>query len=138
GIRDFHVTGVQTCALPISGTGVKAVNQLMDEREGREGEKAYPYRIDMNVIPQIDVFLENGYTKEEMKMVNETNKILGDDSIRVTATTVRIPVMGGHSEAVNIEFHEDFDLDEVRALLAASPGIVVKDNPANAEYPMPL
>lgn len=122
----------------VTGTGVKAVNQLMDEREGREGEKAYPYRIDMNVIPQIDVFLENGYTKEEMKMVNETNKILGDDSIRVTATTVRIPVMGGHSEAVNIEFHEDFDLDEVRALLAASPGIVVKDNPANAEYPMPL
>src|SRR5690606_28533750 len=92
----------------VTGTGVKAVNQLMDEREGREGEKAYPYRIDMNVIPQIDVFLENGYTKEEMKMVNETNKILGDDSIRVTATTVRIPVMGGHSEAVNIEFHEDF------------------------------
>src|SRR5690606_9361878 len=121
-----------------TGPGVKAVNQLMDERVGREADKANPYRIDMNVIPRIDVSLDNGYTKEEMKMVNETNKILGDDSIRVTATTVRIPVMGGHSEAVNIEFHEDFDLDEVRALLAASPGIVVKDNPANAEYPMPL
>lgn len=122
----------------VTGTGAKAVNQLLDERQGRQGEKAYPYPIDLNVIPQIDVFLDNGYTKEEMKMVNETKKIMGDDAIRVTATTVRIPVMGGHSEAVNIEFEEEFELDEVRALLAATPGIIVKDNPANGEYPMPL
>src|SRR3546814_18124587 len=100
----------------------------MDEREGRSGEKAYPYPIDLNVIPQIDVFLENGYTKEEMKMVNETIKIIGDDSIRVTATTVRIPVMGGHSESLNIAFEDEFELDEVRAFLAATPGIIVKED----------
>ncbi|MCC6760283.1 MAG: aspartate-semialdehyde dehydrogenase [Chitinophagaceae bacterium] len=122
----------------VTGTGVKAVNQLMNEREGKEGEMAYKYPIDLNVIPQIDVFLENGYTKEEMKMVNETKKIIGDDSIRVTATTVRIPVMGGHSESVNIEFENDFDLNEVRAILAAAPGVVVEDDPANQVYPMPL
>lgn len=122
----------------VTGTGVKAVNQLMNERNGVEGEMAYKYPIDLNVIPQIDVFLDNGYTKEEMKMVNETKKIMGDDSIRVTATTVRIPVMGGHSESVNIEFANDFDLDEVRSLLAAAPGIVVEDDPANQVYPMPL
>lgn len=122
----------------VTGTGVKAVNQLMNERNGVEGEMAYKYPIDLNVIPQIDVFLDNGYTKEEMKMVNETKKIMGDDSIRVTATTVRIPVMGGHSESVNIEFANDFDLDEVRRLLAAAPGIVVEDDPANQVYPMPL
>lgn len=122
----------------VTGTGVKAVNQLMNERKGIEGEMAYKYPIDLNVIPQIDVFLENGYTKEEMKMVNETKKIIGDDSIRVTATTVRIPVMGGHSESVNIEFENDFDLAEVRQLLAAAPGVVVEDDPANQVYPMPL
>jgi aspartate-semialdehyde dehydrogenase len=122
----------------VTGTGVKAVNQLMNERKGVEGEMAYKYPIDLNVIPQIDVFLDNGYTKEEMKMVNETKKIMGDDSIRVTATTVRIPVMGGHSESVNIEFENDFDLAEVRQLLAASPGVVVEDDPANQVYPMPL
>ena len=122
----------------VTGTGVKAVNQLMNEREGKEGEMAYKYPIDLNVIPQIDVFLDNGYTKEEMKMVNETKKIIGDDSIRVTATTVRIPVMGGHSESVNIEFENDFDLSEVRAILAAAPGVVVEDDPANQVYPMPL
>jgi len=121
----------------VTGTGVKAVKQLEDERAGVEGEKAYPYSIDLNVIPQIDVFQENGYTKEEMKMILETNKIMGDDSIRVTATTVRIPVIGGHSEAVNIEFENDFDLNEVRTLLARQQGIVVVDNPANLEYPMP-
>src|SRR4030095_11216296 len=98
----------------VTGTGVKAVDQLLNERKGIETEMAYKYQIDMNVIPQIDVFLENGYTKEEMKMVKETNKIIGDDSIRVTATTVRLPVMGGHSESINIEFENDFDLDEVR------------------------
>jgi aspartate-semialdehyde dehydrogenase len=122
----------------VTGTGVKAVSQLMNERKGLSGEMAYKYPIDLNVIPQIDVFMDNGYTKEEMKMVNETKKIMGDDSIRVTATAVRIPVMGGHSESVNIEFENDFDLTEVRALLAAAPGVVVQDDPANQVYPMPL
>jgi aspartate-semialdehyde dehydrogenase (peptidoglycan organisms) len=121
----------------VTGTGVKAVKQLNDERAGIDGEKAYPYPIDLNVIPQIDVFQDNGYTKEEMKMIKETNKIIGDDSIRVTATTVRIPVIGGHSESVNIEFADDFDIDEVRSLLAKQPGVVVVDNPATLEYPMP-
>ncbi len=121
----------------VTGTGVKAVQQLNDERAGVDGEKAYPYPIDLNVIPQIDVFQDNGYTKEEMKMIKETNKIMGDNSIRVTATTVRIPVIGGHSESVNIEFAEDFDIDEVRRLLARQSGVVVVDNPANLEYPMP-
>ncbi|MDP4129154.1 MAG: aspartate-semialdehyde dehydrogenase [Bacteroidota bacterium] len=121
----------------VTGTGVKAVNQLQNERKGITGEMAYKYPIDLNVIPQIDVFLDNGYTKEEMKMVNETRKIMRDDSIRVTATTVRIPVMGGHSESVNVEFEKDFDLREVRELLTASAGIVVVDDPAKQEYPMP-
>jgi aspartate-semialdehyde dehydrogenase len=122
----------------VTGTGVKAVTQLMNERKGIEGEMAYKYPIDLNAIPHIDVFLENGYTKEEMKMVNETKKIIGDDSIKVTATCVRIPTMGGHSESVNIEFENDFDLVEVRELLAKSPGVVVKDDVANFIYPMPL
>jgi len=121
----------------VTGTGVKAVTQLMNERNGVEGEMAYKYPIDLNVIPQIDVFLDNGYTKEEMKMVNETKKIMRDDSIRVTSTTVRIPVMGGHSESVNVEFENDFNLEEVRSLLSTSPGVVVVDDPANAQYPMP-
>ncbi|MFD1771749.1 aspartate-semialdehyde dehydrogenase [Sphingobacterium suaedae] len=121
----------------VTGTGVKAVNQLMDERAGKDGEKAYPYPIDLNVIPHIDVFQDNGYTKEEMKMIKETNKIMGDESIRVTATTVRIPVMGGHSESVNIEFESDFDVTEVRELLAAQEGVIVVDDPANLKYPMP-
>ena len=121
----------------VTGTGVKAVNQLMNERNGVEGDMAYKYTIDLNVIPQIDVFLDNGYTKEEMKMVNETKKIMRDDSIRVTSTTVRIPVMGGHSESVNIEFEQEFDLGEVRALLQSAPGIVVVDDPATQQYPMP-
>ena len=133
GIKRVVVSTYQS----VTGTGVKAVQQLNDERAGVEGEKAYPYPIDLNVIPQIDVFQDNGYTKEEMKMILETNKILGDDSIRVTATTVRIPVVGGHSEAVNIEFEKDFDINEVRALLAEQPGIVVVDDPANLQYPMP-
>lgn len=122
----------------VTGTGVKAVNQLMNERQGIAGEMAYKYPIDLNVIPQIDVFLENGYTKEEMKMVLETKKIMGDDSIRVTATTVRIPVMGGHSESVNIEFEEEFELDEVRNLLSTAPGVVLVDDPASQQYPMPM
>ena len=123
----------------VTGTGVKAVDQLMNERKGiTDGPMAYPYPIDLNVIPQIDVFQDNGYTKEEMKMILETKKIMGDDSIRVTATTVRIPVIGGHSESLNIEFENDFDLVKVRELLAATSGIIVVDDPANAKYPMPM
>lgn len=121
----------------VTGTGVKAVNQLMNERKGISGEMAYAYPIDLNVIPQIDVFLDNGYTKEEMKMVNETKKIMGDDRIRVTATTVRIPVIGGHSESVNIEFEKDFELNEVRKVLAETPGVIVVDEPSTQQYPMP-
>ena len=122
----------------VTGTGVKAVDQMMNERNGiYDGPMAYPYQIDLNVIPQIDVFTENGYTKEEMKMINETRKIMGDDSIRLTATTVRIPVMGGHSESVNIEFENEFDLAEVTALLEKTEGIIVVDDIANLKYPMP-
>jgi aspartate-semialdehyde dehydrogenase len=121
----------------VTGTGVKAVEQMMNERKGIDGPMAYPYQIDLNVIPQIDVFVENGYTKEEMKMINETRKIMGDDSIRLTATTVRIPVMGGHSESVNIEFENDFDLAELRELLEKTEGIIVVDDIANLKYPMP-
>ena len=123
----------------VTGTGVKAVEQLMNERKGiTDGPMAYKYPIDLNAIPQIDVFLDNGYTKEEMKMVKETCKIMRDDSIRVTATTVRIPVMGGHSEAVNVEFLSDFDLNEVKSILKSSPGIIVVDDTANQQYPMPM
>jgi aspartate-semialdehyde dehydrogenase len=122
----------------VTGTGVKAVDQLHNERKGVEGEKAYPYTIDMNLIPHIDVFLENGYTKEEMKMVHETKKIMGDDTILVSPTAVRVPVMGGHSESVNIEFENAPDLLEVKQLLADFPGITVVDDPSKLEYPMPL
>ncbi|MGX5690066.1 aspartate-semialdehyde dehydrogenase [Arcticibacter tournemirensis] len=122
----------------VTGTGKKAVDQLMNERNGVEGPMAYAYPIDLNVIPHIDVFLDNGYTKEEMKMILETKKIMGDESINVTATTVRIPVMGGHSEAVNIEFENDFDLAEVRSLLEQQDGLIVVDDPANLKYPMPM
>lgn len=122
----------------VTGTGIKAVTQLMNERKGVTGEMAYKYPIDLNAIPHIDVFQENGYTKEEMKMVLETNKIMGDDSIKVTATCVRIPTMGGHSESVNIEFENNFDLAELSALLSNSPGVVLKDDVANFIYPMPL
>jgi aspartate-semialdehyde dehydrogenase len=128
----------------VTGTGKKAVDQLMGERNktvagsNAEYPMAYRYPIDLNVIPQIDVFLDNGYTKEEMKMVNETKKIMRDDTIRVTATTVRIPVMGGHSESVNIEFEQEFDLDEVKALLSSAPGVILVDDPAAQQYPMPM
>lgn len=128
----------------VTGTGVKAVDQLHGERrrqvtgEAAEYPMAYKYPIDLNVIPQIDVFLDNGYTKEEMKMVKETGKIMGDDSIRVTATTVRIPVMGGHSESVNVEFENEYDLMEVRAILQQAPGVIVVDDPATQQYPMPM
>ncbi len=122
----------------VSGTGKKAVDQMMNERKGIKGEMAYAYPIDMNVLPQVDVFLENGYTKEEMKMLNETRKIIGDDSIRLTATTVRVPVKGGHSEAVNAEFGNDFTLEEVRNILRATKGVIVLDDMEKKEYPMPL
>ena len=122
----------------VTGTGVKAVTQLMNERLGIDGEMAYKYPIDMNAIPHIDSFLENGYTKEEMKMVKETVKIMGDENIKVTATCVRIPTVGGHSESVNIEFENDFDLAEVKQILAAAPGIVLKNDDNNFIYPMPL
>jgi len=122
----------------VTGTGKAAVDQLMNERAGIEGKKVYPHRIDLNVLPHIDVFLESGYTKEEMKMVNETKKILSDDTIRVTATTVRIPVMGGHSEAVNVEFEKDYDLAEVRSILEKAPGVIVQDDVKNFVYPMPM
>ena len=122
----------------VTGTGVKAVQQMMNERDNISGEMAYKYPIDKNAIPQIDVFTDNGYTKEEMKMVNETRKIMGDDSIQLTATCVRIPVMGGHSESINIEFEKDFDLDDVKKLLSNAPGVVLQDDIANFVYPMPL
>ena len=140
GIKRIVVSTYQS----VTGTGVKAVDQLIGEREkaikGSNGEypMAYKYPIDLNVIPQIDVFLENGYTKEEMKMVNETRKIMRDENIRVTSTTVRIPVMGGHSESVNVEFEKDFDVNEVRQILQSSPGVIVVDDPANQQYPMPM
>jgi len=122
----------------VTGTGKKAVDQLMNERRGIDGEMAYPHRIDLNALPHIDVFLENGYTKEEMKMVNETKKIFGDDSIKVTATTVRIPVIGGHSESVNVEFEKEFEMAEVSNILSDSKGVIVMDDPKNNIYPMPI
>ncbi|HEX3024091.1 MAG TPA: aspartate-semialdehyde dehydrogenase [Chitinophagaceae bacterium] len=128
----------------VTGTGKKAVDQLFGERAKAEAGSiaeypmAYKYPIDLNVIPQIDVFLDNGYTKEEIKMVKETCKIMKDDSIRVTATTVRIPVIGGHSESVNVEFENEFDLNEVKDLLSKAPGVIVQNDDANQIYPMPL
>ncbi|SDZ80927.1 aspartate-semialdehyde dehydrogenase [Arachidicoccus rhizosphaerae] len=122
----------------VTGTGKKAVDQLFNERSGKDGEKAYAHPIDLNVIPQIDVFTDNGYTKEEMKMTNETVKILGDDSIRLTATAIRIPVIGGHSESINVEFENEFELDEVRRILSEAPGVILQDNVAEGQYPMPL
>jgi len=122
----------------VSGTGANAVSQLMNERQGISGEMAYAYPIDLNLIPQIDSFLDNGSTKEELKMVNETCKILRDDSIRVSATTIRVPVKGGHSESVNIEFENDFDLADVRKLISDMPGVILQDDPKKQVYPMPL
>jgi len=134
GIKRIVVSTYQS----VTGTGVKAVDQLMNERKGISGPMAYNYKIDLNVLPQVDVFTENGYTKEEMKMVNETKKILGDDTIKLTATTVRIPVTGGHSESINIEFENEFKMDEIRDILSNSPGITLQDDPSNNVYPMPL
>lgn len=122
----------------VSGTGVKAVQQLENEESGIKGEMAYPHPIGRNALPHCDVFLENGYTKEEMKLVNESKKILRDYHFSVTATAVRIPTNGGHSESVNIEFEKDFEISEVRDLLSDSPGIVVQDNVENNLYPMPI
>jgi aspartate-semialdehyde dehydrogenase len=133
GIKRAVVSTYQS----ITGTGVAAKQQMENERNGVAGEMAYPYTIDQNCLPHCDVFLENGYTKEEMKLTNETKKIL-DPNINVTATAVRVPVMGGHSEAVNIEFENDFDLNEVRRLLHEQDGITVKDDPTTNTYPMPL
>ncbi len=122
----------------VTGTGVKAVQQMENERAGVKGEMAYPYPIDKNVLPHIDIFQENGYTKEEMKMIKETCKIMEDESIKVTATAVRIPTVGGHSESINIEFEKDFDLGHVRKLLHDFPGVKVQDNTETNTYPMPL
>ena len=121
----------------ITGTGVKAVKQMEDERNGVDGDKAYPHPIDKNCIPQCDIFLENDYTKEEMKLVKETQKIL-DPSIRLTATAVRIPTVGGHSEAVNVEFGTDFEVDRIKELIATGEGLELCDDVANNRYPMPL
>jgi aspartate-semialdehyde dehydrogenase len=121
----------------ITGTGVKAVEQMENERNNIQGEMAYHYPIDKNCIPHCDVFLDNGYTKEEMKLVNEPKKIMQDDALKITATAVRVPVMGGHSEAVNIEFENDFDLAEVRKILHENSGVTVKDNTETNTYPMP-
>lgn len=121
----------------VTGTGKAAVDQLMDERAGIDGAKAYRFPIDMNLIPQIDVFTDNGYTKEEMKMVHETVKIMGDSRVKVSATAIRVPVMGGHSESVNIEFEKHPDLNEIRNVLSDFPGVTVMDDPSEFEYPMP-
>lgn len=135
GVKRVVVSTYQS----VTGTGKAAVDQLFAERSGNpDVPRVYPHPIDLNVLPHIDVFLDNGYTKEEMKMTNETKKIMGDDSIAVTATTVRIPTIGGHSEAVNIEFERDFDLNDVRQILAEAEGVVVQDDPKNFVYPMPL
>ena len=123
----------------VTGTGKDAVQQMMEERKGiTDGIKVYPHKIDMNALPHIDSFLDNGYTKEEMKMVNETRKILNDQTIGVTSTTVRIPTIGGHSEAVNVEFEKDYDLKDVRKILESAPGVVVQDDVKNNVYPMPI
>jgi aspartate-semialdehyde dehydrogenase len=135
GIKRLIISTYQS----VSGTGYKAVNQMNSERAGKDAEvMAYSYKIDKNCIPHCDDFLDNGYTKEEMKLVNETHKILGDDSIRITATAVRVPVDGGHSESVNIELEKDFELDDIRNILQNTEGIEVMDDVKNEVYPMPL
>ena len=122
----------------ITGTGSKAVQQLENERKGTRGEKAYPHVIDKNCLPHCDDFLDNGYTKEEQKLVNETRKILGDNSILITATAVRVPIIGGHSESVNVEFNSPMAVSEVKYLLQKTPGVVIIDDPINNQYPMPV
>ena len=136
--RQYHIHRlVISTYQSVTGTGVKAVRQLNEERAGRPCEKAYPYEIDLNVLPHGGTFEPNGYTTEETKLVNETRKILGDNTIQITATVVRVPVFGGHSEAVNVEFDQDYDLAQVHQLLTDMPGVVVLDNPDRNEYPMP-
>jgi aspartate-semialdehyde dehydrogenase len=134
GIKRIVVATYQS----VTGTGVKAVNQMENERKGIRGEMAYAYQIDLNCFPHGGSFLDSGYTTEEQKLVDETRKILGDPTIQVTATVVRIPVVGGHSEAVNVEFLKEYDLNEVRELISGFPGVVVYDNPAELKYPMPI
>lgn len=135
GIKRIVVSTYQS----VSGSGKKGVDQLESERNGgKSANPAYAHPIDRNILPQIDVFLDNGYTKEEMKMVNETKKIMRNEAIAVTATTVRVPVTGGHSESVNVEFDQDFNLDEVKELLASAPGVVLEDDIKNGIYPMPI
>lgn len=134
GIKRVVVSTYQS----VTGTGALAVEQMMNERNGIEGKMAYKYPIDMNVIPQVDVFLDNDYTKEEMKMVQETKKIMGDEFIQLTATCVRIPTMGGHSESINIECNNPIDIPTIKQILSQAPGVIVQDDPANCVYPMPL
>ena len=134
GIERIIVSTYQS----ITGTGVKAVQQLENEYKGEIGEMAYPYQIHRNALPHCDVFMDNGYTKEEMKLVNETHKILDDNSIGVSATAIRIPVVGGHSESINVQLKKDFDLAAIRKLLSESPGLIVQDNPESNTYPMPI
>ena len=134
GIKRIVISTYQS----ITGTGMKAVEQLNNEMEGTSGTMAYPHPIHKNALPHCDVFLENDYTKEEMKLVHETHKILGDSSIGITATAIRIPVVGGHSESVNLEFEKPYTLDEIRRLLEQTPGVVVLDNPEKNAYPMPI
>ena len=134
GIERIVVSTYQS----ITGTGVKAVQQLENEYKSKIGEMAYPYPIHRNALPHCDVFMDNGYTKEEMKLVNETHKILDDLSIRITATAIRIPVVGGHSESINVQLKKDFELETIRKLLNESPGVIVQDNPENNVYPMPI
>jgi len=122
----------------VTGTGKYAVDQLINERAGNKTKMVYPYPIDLNAIPQIDDFMDNGYTKEELKMVNETKKIFADDSINITATAVRLPILGGHAESINVEFHQNIDLDKVKNILINSPGVILQDNITKCEYPMPL
>jgi len=134
GIKRIVVSTYQS----VTGTGKDAVDQLNSERLGELGHKVYPHPIDLNVLPHIDVFQPNGYTKEEMKMINETQKIMGDSSIKVTSTCVRLPVVGGHSESVNVEFHNEYELKEVVEILNQAPGLVVEDDVSNNIYPMPI
>ena len=134
GINRIVVSTYQS----ITGTGIKAVQQLENESLNVKGEMAYPYPIHRNALPHCDIFLDNGYTKEEMKLVNETHKILGDESIGITATAIRIPVVGGHSESINIQLKSEFQLEDIRKVLHESPGIVLQDNPDTNTYPMPV
>lgn len=136
--KKYHIKRVIVSTYQsVSGSGMNAVNQMKSERSGLGDDKFYPHKIDLNVIPQCDVFLENDYTKEEMKLVNETRKILNDNNIMLSATAVRVPVVGGHSESVNVEFEKDFTIDEIRNILSETAGIIVVDNPGENKYPMP-